>query len=260
MLIAHFSDTHVAPEGKLALHDVDTSTALSHCIQHINNLLPQPDVVLITGDLASEGSPEEYAVLRSNLALLDQPYFFVPGNHDNRTNLRAAFSDIRFLSKCEEFIQYTVDEFPVRLIALDTVSPGDHFGLLCERRLEWLDKTLAAQTKKPTLLFMHHPPFSSGSTHMDTMKLMNSQQLASVLHPYNHITMILCGHLHRPVQTIWSNIHTLAAGSVAKQFSLELGSDETPNLDQEASSIYLHLLTSDGFVTHTSQVNPPESQ
>lgn len=94
MLIAHFSDMHVAAEGKLALDDVDTGMALALCVQHINNLDPQPDITLITGDLTSEGSTEEYAVLRSHLALLDQPYFLVPGNHDDRSNLRAAFADL----------------------------------------------------------------------------------------------------------------------------------------------------------------------
>ena len=141
MLIAHFSDIHVAAEGKLALHDVDTGTALSHCVRHINNLVPQPNLIVITGDLTSQGSPEEYAVLRSNLALLDQPYFFVPGNHDNRANLRAAFSDIRYVQDCDDFLQYTVEEYAVRLVALDTVSPGNHSGILCERRLDWLDRT-----------------------------------------------------------------------------------------------------------------------
>lgn len=260
MLIAHFSDMHVAPEGKLALHDVDTGMALNHCIQHINDLVPQPDLTIITGDLTSKGLPEEYAVLRSNLALLDQPYFIVPGNHDNRSNLRAAFSDIQYLRKCEDFIQYTVEEYPVRLVALDTVSPGNHSGTLCKHRLEWLDGTLAAQTQKPTLLFMHHPPFSSGSTHMDEMKLMNPEGLAGVLKKYDHIIMILCGHLHRPVQTIWENIHTLAASSIAKQFLLELSPNETPSLNQESQSMYLHLLTSNAFVTHTIQLKNLESQ
>ena len=72
MLIAHFSDIHVAPEGKSALHGINTSAALAHCVEHINNLDPQPDVILITGDLTSEGSPEEYAVLRSYLSLLQR--------------------------------------------------------------------------------------------------------------------------------------------------------------------------------------------
>jgi hypothetical protein len=95
---------------------------------------------------------------------------------------------------------------------------------------------------------------------MDTMKLMNSEQLAGVLRKYDNITMILCGHLHRPVQTIWANIHTLAASSIAKQFSLELSSEETSVLNQEPKSMYLHLLTSDGFVTHTSLISDPEGQ
>tara|TARA_B100000029_G_C17567436_1_gene955524 strand:- start:1456 stop:2232 length:777 start_codon:yes stop_codon:yes gene_type:complete len=252
MLIAHFSDIHVAPEGKSALHGINTRSTLAHCVEHINNLDPQPDVILITGDLTSEGSPDEYAVLRSYLSLLDQPYFLIPGNHDNRKNLRAAFSDFPHIGGSGDFINYTVEDYSVRLIGLDTLLPGSESGILCDQRLNWLDKVLVKSPDRQTLLFMHHPPFMSGLPKMDKMRLKDSKKFADVLQKHSQIEMILCGHLHRPVQTIWENIPTLVATSISKQFPLNLGGEEMEAIIPEPTGLYLHLLTEEGLVTHTS--------
>ena len=252
MLIAHFSDIHVAPEGQSALHGMNTSAALAHCVEHINNLDPQPDVILITGDLTSEGSPEEYAVLRSYLSLLDQPYFLIPGNHDDRENLRAAFADFPHIGGSGEFINYTVEHYPIRLIGLDTLLPGSESGILCDQRLDWLDTTLTNSLKHRTLLFMHHPPFISGLPKMDKMRLEGSEKLAAVLQKHSQVEMILCGHLHRPVQTLWENIPTLVATSISKQFLLNLGGEKMETRIPEPTGLYLHLLTEEGLVTHTS--------
>ena len=191
-------------------------------------------------------------MLRSYLSLLDQPYFLVPGNHDNRENLRAAFADFPHIGKAGDFINYTVEEYPVRLIGLDTLLPGSESGILCDQRLDWLDTTLTNSLKHRTLLFMHHPPFMSGLPKMDKMKLKGSEKFGEVLQKHSQIEMILCGHLHRPVQTIWKNIPTLVATSISKQFLLNLGREEMEAKTPEPVGLYLHLLTEEGLVTHTS--------
>ncbi|HIC73212.1 MAG TPA: phosphodiesterase, partial [Alphaproteobacteria bacterium] len=143
MLIAHFSDMHVTVDGEFAFEEVDTAGALERCIQHVNALDPAPDVVLITGDLTFNGDIQEYATLRAHLSILDAPYFLIPGNHDRRDRLRAAFADLAYLPIKSEFIHYVVDDYPLRLIALDTVHPGRVGGVLCEDRLEWLEHKLS---------------------------------------------------------------------------------------------------------------------
>ena len=95
------------------------------------------------------------------------PVFVIPGNHDAREPLRAAFGGDGYLPR-DGFLQYAVEDYPVRLIALDTLVPGEGGGELCAERLRWLDRTLWRQrrTGRP-LVLMHHPPFATGIARMD---------------------------------------------------------------------------------------------
>ena len=63
MLIAQMSDLHFLPRGMLAFGKVDTADCLERGIAHLNALDPAPDVVLITGDLTSDG--DDYGVRRA---------------------------------------------------------------------------------------------------------------------------------------------------------------------------------------------------
>ena len=41
-------------------------------------------------------------------------------------------------------------------------TAGEAGGALCEDRLRWIDRALAAAPGRPTLVLMHHPPFATG--------------------------------------------------------------------------------------------------
>src|SRR4051812_46631531 len=97
MLIAQISDLHVMPPGGLAYGFVDTAGLLRAAVAHLNRLVPAPDAVLITGDVAHPGDREAYVLARWMLAPLAMPYFVIPGNHDRRDELRAAFADRGYL-------------------------------------------------------------------------------------------------------------------------------------------------------------------
>ena len=95
MLIAPFSDTHIKIPGKLAYGRVDTATMLQASVAHLAAMQPQPDLLLITGDLVDLGRPAEYEYLRSLLTPLRMPMLVlvIAGNHDERQALREAFAD-----------------------------------------------------------------------------------------------------------------------------------------------------------------------
>lgn len=178
-LIAQVTDTHIKAGGRKAYGGrVDTHGALARCVRHLNSLDPHPDVVLLTGDLVDMGRPDEYASLRELLDRLDAPYFVVPGNHDERGALRAAFADHRYLPQEGEFLHYCMDDHPLRLVGLDSTVPGEPGGLMCDARLAWLDATLG-NPGRPTLLFMHHPPFVTGIAHMDVQRCANADRLGA---------------------------------------------------------------------------------
>src|SRR6186713_1163048 len=111
MLIAQLFDTHLRLEGQLLCDRIDTAAYLERAVAHVLKLDPRPDVVLMTGDLVEAGKPEEYARLRRLIAPLPMPVYLIPGNHDAREPLRAAFADEGYFP-ATGFLQYTVEDLP----------------------------------------------------------------------------------------------------------------------------------------------------
>ena len=131
MLIAQLSDLHIKLPGRLAYKKVDTAAMLAEAVRRINALVPRPDLLLITGDLTDIGSPEEYAWLRELLASLTMPMFVVPGNHDEREAMRAAFADGGYFPP-QGFLNFALDCGDLRVVGLDTlvVSHSERRGYL----------------------------------------------------------------------------------------------------------------------------------
>jgi 3',5'-cyclic-AMP phosphodiesterase len=89
--VAQISDLHIKPPGSLAYGRVDTAAALERCVAALNAFTPRPDLVVISGDLADTPTAEEYQHLKRLLAQLNLPFVGIPGNHDSRGLMRAAF-------------------------------------------------------------------------------------------------------------------------------------------------------------------------
>src|SRR5205807_6408802 len=121
------------------------------------------------------------------------PFFVIPGNVDAREPLRQAFLPDGYLPDAG-FLHYAIEDYPLRLIGLDTHIPGAGGGVLCDERLAWLDATLSAAPARPTVLLMHHPPFMTGIARMDQASLDNAAAFASVVARHPQIERILCGH------------------------------------------------------------------
>jgi 3',5'-cyclic AMP phosphodiesterase CpdA len=218
-------------------------------------LVPRPDVVLATGDLVDVGTAEEYRHLRELLAPLPMPVFLIPGNHDDRAALSAVFADHAYLPRDGGFLQYAVEGYPLRLIGLDTHVPGSGAGLMCERRLAWLDARLGEAPARPTLIFMHHPPFATGIDHMDAIGLGGADLMAAVVGRHPQVERVVCGHLHRPIQVRWAGTVACSAPSTAHQVVLDLAPAAPSVFNFEPPAILLHVWDERlGLVTHTSYV------
>ncbi len=254
MLIAQITDFHVAPTPSSAKGGLDTNRMLTDAIEHVNGLDPRPDVVLATGDLTEGGSVEAYARLREILAKLEPRVLLIPGNHDSRANLIGAFPDHDYLPQ-QGFLHYTVDDYPVRLVALDTTLPGRSEGRLCPERLAWLDARLMEQRERPTLIFMHHPPFETGIWWMDASGLGGARGFREVLARHPQVARVICGHLHRAIQAAWGHTVVSVAPSTCYQVHLDLVPESRPHAVLEPPACQLHHWTGEFFVSHTSYVN-----
>jgi 3',5'-cyclic AMP phosphodiesterase CpdA len=254
MIIAQISDMHIRPAGQLAYRRVETDGFLARAVEHLAALTPRPDVVLATGDLVDAGRPDEYRRLRELLAPLPMPVYLIPGNHDDRDALAAEFTDHDYLPRRGRFMQYAVEADPVRLLALDTLVAGEHHGLLCDERLAWLDARLSEAPDRPTVVFMHHPPFATGIPPMDRYGLRRPETLGAIIRQHPQVERILCGHLHRPIQVRWHGTVATTAPSTAHQVALNL--EEMPlAFVMEPPACQLHLWEpGTGLISHTSYV------
>jgi 3',5'-cyclic AMP phosphodiesterase CpdA len=255
MLVCQISDLHITAGGRLASGIVDTAALFRACVAHVLSLPRRPDVVLITGDLVDLGTAEEYRLLREMLAPLPMPVHLIPGNHDDRETLRTVFADHDYLPRAGPFLQYTLEHYPLRIVALDTVIPGEGGGRLCAARLEWLERALAAAPSRPTLVMMHHPPFPTFIGHMDAMGLEDPRAFRDVIARHPHVERVVCGHLHRAIQARVAQALASTCPSPAHQIALDLVPDAPEGFVMEPPGYQLHLWTPDsGVVSHTAVV------
>jgi len=241
MLIAQISDCHVTASGT-AYAQALTTEALENAVRHLNLMTPEPDIVLVTGDIADAGRKEEYEKAASILNRLKAPYLLTPGNHDHRARLRAAFPDHGYLYAEHQNapIRYSIDAMPVRLVGLDSTRPGEHGGGLDRDDLHWLENSL--QDDRPALVFMHHPPFGVGIGNMDAEPFANAHEFETILNGAPHVLRLCCGHMHRAVQRGFGGRNACIAPSTGLQLELNLTSGAPSRFMLEPGGLALHYL------------------
>ena len=250
MLIAQISDTHILEPAAGNPAAELRAECLRNTVADINR--QRPDAVIFTGDTVQHGRAEEYALLRELLAPLAAPCYLVPGNRDEKGALREAFGDLAYLPAAGELLQYTVEDHEVRLVGIDSTQAGERKGRFCPERQAWLSATLSEQPDRPTLLFIHHPPFDvddhyvGGYRHAD-----EASALEGIVGRHDQVVAMLCGHVHWPVERPWAGTEARIMPSIA--VDVRKGIDEGAARGQP---IYLlHRLSSQhGLVSSARQV------
>jgi Icc protein len=237
--IAQISDLHIKPPGRLAYRRVDTAKALERCVTCLNELNPAPDFVVISGDLADTPVAGEYDHLVRLLTPLRLRFACIPGNHDSREMMRAAFpkADYAFSSGA---LNQLIAVGELDLILLDSSVPGVPHGELDAPTLRWLDATLASASKRAALLFLHHPPFLTGISHMDRQNLGNANELAAIIRRHPRVQLVGCGHVHRAALTMFAGVACTICPAPNHAVDLDLDQLRAPSFKIEPPAFHLH--------------------
>ncbi len=251
MLLAQITDCHIRLPGKLLYGVLDTTPYLERAVAALNALDPRPDLVVLTGDLVDHGDAAEYARLRDILSGLRVPFRLIAGNHDSRATLAAAFPEHGYLRGEGGFAHWVLDG-ALRLVALDSSEPGEIGGVLCEARLGWLARRLAEAPEQATLVLVHHPPISTGISHMDNYPFRGAERLAAIVAANPQIERIIAGHVHRAMTIRWAGTVVSTCPSTAHQFALDLRPGVAAAYVLEPPCLQLHhWRAGSGLVTHT---------
>jgi Icc protein len=241
MLIAQISDTHIVEKNTHWLSEPATETheRLSRVITYINELTRQPDLVLLTGDVTDAGTEQAYAHLTELLKPLKPPCYLIPGNHDRREAFRKAFADQPYLPK-KGFLHYVIEEFPIRLIGLDTLAEGYSYGEICEERFHWLERVLLT-SQRPTLIFMHHPPVKIGIKIFDQVRCVAPAGFEQLIASQPHLIGIITGHYHHTcVSSFGGKICFLAPSTAPVHYFSHPETESVSALELEEPALTLH--------------------
>ena len=213
---ALFADTHLG-EGRQEWVNVKMDEpAIAELGQSLKRLHGEGAAfALIAGDMTDGGRPAQVEALARAVRDGGLPVYGCIGNHEvfsagSRTNLAARLPDL-FPGGST---QYVLDRAPLRFVVLDGSWWRDRGGNALEaydrakavrvvaktEEVGWLKKTLAVDTRTPTLVMWHYPFYSSrGETSCGYQlgkPMIWSPEVMSILEAATNVVATLNGHMH----------------------------------------------------------------
>lgn len=211
--ILHISDTHFVGDGDLLHETVDSDANLRLLFEGFAKSNARPEAIVFTGDLADTGRPDAYARLRALVEPVAAEYgsqvIWVMGNHDERGAFRAGLLDEPATT---EPIDRVFDVNGLRIIALDSTVPGQHYGEISDEQLAWLEEELKTPAPDGTLIALHHPPVPSPLGIIALVELRDQHKLAAVIEGTD-VRGILGGHLHYSTSSTFAGLPVSVASA-----------------------------------------------
>jgi len=249
LLVAQITDIHLFADPEQSLLGIKTEESYRAILAAIEHLDPQPDVLLLTGDLTQDADRKAYLRLKDSLAHLQLPTYWLPGNHDEVELMQDLQGD---LSDGAVFMDKRVEMNGWQLLLLNSAMPQQVHGCLTAECLAWLDRQLANYPEMPTLIALHHPALPLGSAWIDRISLHNQAEFWQVCDRHANLKVVVSGHAHQEFDTIRSRVDRqvrfLVTPSTCIQF--QPNNDEF-QLDTQAPGYRLLRLDRDGTVETT---------
>ena len=204
------SDSHI-DNNKLVM-GVDSQANLGTIVSLISE--KNYDALLISGDLAHNGTLESYLQLQKILNPIKTKIYVLPGNHDDLSNLSQIFYQsfpCNFSIGCWE------------VITIDSVQVGKVSGRLNDEQLHSLSQQISSSSAKYIALCLHHPPVSMQSEWDDEMSLENPDDLFAVIDQFDNIKAVMCGHAHQCSEFNRNGVKLFSCPSTALQYNGQSG-------------------------------------
>ena len=239
--LVQLTDTHLSANEDDSLAGVNTTETLCHVIAALQRN-ENPDLVVITGDLAETPDQQTYKKLALLSQGIDAPVFCLAGNHDDPAMMQELLntgnvSTANFLS---------VGRWSI--VLLNSHEAGEHAGYLSAAELSALDTALQRSRDRYVLICLHHPPVNIQSLWMDSMGLKNNNAMFQIVDRYRNVKGIIWGHIHQEFSRRRNGALLLGSPSTCVQF---LPRSERAAIDDKPPAYRTLTLTDDGIIqTH----------
>ena len=236
-VIVHISDLHI---GDSEFNE----EVFMRAVSEINYL--QPDMIILTGDITSNGYYAEYKQATKYLEMFEAPLFAVPGNHDARNLGYQTFEEVIG----ERSWKLTMDD-DLTVMGIDSSSPDENKGHIGNPQHLWLEHQLdeCAINENFAIVALHHHVIPIPQTGRERNVLSDAGDVLKTLTTHD-VDLVLSGHKHVP--NIWKINNTIVvnAGSLcSKKLRGKISySYMVYNITEEEIEIFLNNLGGEKFL------------
>jgi 3',5'-cyclic-AMP phosphodiesterase len=200
--VLQLPDLHLFAEPQGLFKNIRTRDSFSRVLSHVQQHYSNPDVIVITGDLAQDGKPETYQFIADALRVFSAPVYYVLGNHDQPDIVKPVYplEPIRADRYC------VPNHWQIILIDSNhRPMPDSYEGEVSEAELQRITELTRKHGEKWTLIAMHQ----NLPEHRDrgvAVEVRNHQKVMHHLEQSPNIKLVLSGHVHQEFVIVQNGI------------------------------------------------------
>lgn len=254
MNIIQLTDLHLCQNGEKAFLQADATQTLKDTVEYFLNSTLKIDMIVISGDISTDGSMDSYQSVLHELNRLPYPVYYVPGNHDCREYMQ----EVGMLPRGSDYSTCRLVETPeASIILVDTLKEGESRGFVGEECLAQLSVLLNKDLQKPTFLFMHHVPFATGFTVMDE-PFDGVEKLHALIE--GKALTVCCGHIHAGMVTRIGSSNVITCPPICMDMELDLSPTGGDMFYTAEPQFMLHCVKDQQVISHFATVPTGESR
>ena len=202
--LVQMTDLHLLADPQALYRGKATRTSFLEALTLACRL--NPDLLLLTGDLAEDEQLATYQWLYQQLEASGLTWQWLPGNHDQP----ALMNEL----KPSDFYQQTA---AWQILGLNSHLPKATQGKLASQQLHKLKEAL--NNPKPLLIALHHPPVKVNSEWKDALALENAAAFWKLLKDKPQAKLVVFGHVHQAFSCYKYHSLNLATPATSIQFT-----------------------------------------
>lgn len=216
MRIIHISDIHLPNNRGDLVYGKDPYLTVEKALMEIKNLNPEPDLVVLGGDLLNDGTNGNYSVAKDIFEKHNVPISAaVLGNHDDLYSF-IKNPPFKLPENYNGYYSFCYDNY--HFIMLFSATTGRGYGHLDVVQLKWLEKELK-NTNKSVIIFMHHPPVEIGIPWLDKINLVNNDAFWEILSPFKGLIKgVFAAHIHISLSMFYNGVYVCSSPGICSQF------------------------------------------
>ena len=230
--LVQVSDCHLMANADDRLMGVDTRSSFN-AVMELPVMQSQPDAFLLTGDLSQDGSSSSYQYLSDAFQQQNSDFFFVPGNHDHKSQMMACYPRCAVADCVSHYAEWT-------LIMMDSQVVGQPYGHFSPQQLEWLSQQLSEHRDRWVLLCMHHHVLPINCQWIDKIRLQTHEPIMQLALQFPNLKAVASGHVHHASVQRHSGVAWITAPATCFQIDVAYGRMRANRIPPGVQEIFLY--------------------